>query len=85
MEDSSTQVHVSLFLSDFVTTIAYDEKSRQNLLWITREAKLDKCCQNYWSESVLSDRHPCLEGPSGELSRDKSVREKMQAPCLGNM
>lgn len=31
------------------------------LLWIRREAELDKCCQSYCSESLLGDRHVCQE------------------------
>lgn len=34
------------------------------------------------SESLLSDRRLCQEGPSGDLTRERSVREESQSLCL---
>ena len=54
----------------------------QKLLCIRGEEKLDKCCLSCMSESLLNDKHLCQEGPYGDWTRDKSLREKSQSLYL---
>ena len=54
----------------------------QKLLCIRGEEKLGKCCLSCMSESLLSDKHLCQEGPYGDWSREKSLREKSQSLYL---